>query len=69
MKDKESLASRDSWFRPVDFYIGPDGALYVIDFYRQIIDRSEFLSDSVMASGNLFAVQRFPLNFKQCQEV
>ncbi|QMW06033.1 PVC-type heme-binding CxxCH protein [Spirosoma foliorum] len=34
----EFLASTDPWFRPVNFTVGPDGALYVIDMYRQHIE-------------------------------
>src|SRR5262249_18769663 len=34
----EFLASPDSWFRPVFATTGPDGALYVCDMYRKIID-------------------------------
>ena len=30
-KTREFLASKDIWFRPVQFANGPDGALYVID--------------------------------------
>jgi putative membrane-bound dehydrogenase-like protein len=41
---KEFLASRDSWFRPVNFYIGPDGALYVIDYYRPMLEHPEWTS-------------------------
>lgn len=37
-KTKEFLASTDSWFRPTSFTVGPDGALYVIDMYRQHIE-------------------------------
>ncbi|HZT80062.1 MAG TPA: PVC-type heme-binding CxxCH protein, partial [Gemmataceae bacterium] len=33
--DSEFLASTDTWFRPVHLSIGPDGALYVLDFYRE----------------------------------
>src|SRR5690606_38714369 len=29
------FTSKDPWFRPVDFTVGPDGYLYVLDFYRQ----------------------------------
>lgn len=36
--DKEFLASTDPWFRPVNFTVGPDGYLYVIDMYRQHIE-------------------------------
>ncbi len=35
---KEFMASTDPWFRPDNFTIGPDGALYVVDFYRQHIE-------------------------------
>src|SRR5262249_30619707 len=31
------LSSSDPWFRPVDIKLGPDGALYVADFYNRII--------------------------------
>ena len=33
--------SEDNWFRPVDMEIGPDGALYVADFYNRIIGHYE----------------------------
>ena len=36
--NKEFLASKDSWFRPAGFTVGPDGYLYVIDMYRQHIE-------------------------------
>ncbi len=34
------LTSRDSWVRPVDVQVGPDGGLYVADFYEQRIDHA-----------------------------
>ncbi len=51
---KEFLASTDAWCRPVQFYIGPDGALYVIDYYREIVEHPEWMSDSVNNSGALY---------------
>lgn len=36
--DCEFLASTDPRFRPVHLTIGPDGALYVVDFYREVIE-------------------------------
>lgn len=53
-EDKEFLASTDSWFRPVNLYTGPDGALYVVDYYRQIIEHPEWMSEDVVNSGNLY---------------
>ena len=35
------LVSHDPWFRPVDIQLGPDGALYVADFYNRIIGHYE----------------------------
>jgi putative membrane-bound dehydrogenase-like protein len=53
-QQKEFLASTDPWFRPVQFYIGPDGALYVIDYYRQIVEHPEWMSEEVNRSGALY---------------
>ena len=36
--DGEFVASRDIWFRPVQFANAPDGALYVADMYREVIE-------------------------------
>ena len=35
------LVSSDPWFRPTDVQLGPDGALYVCDFYNRIIGHYE----------------------------
>ncbi len=32
---KEFLASKDAWSRPVNLYVGPDGALYMVDYYQE----------------------------------
>ncbi|NND31086.1 MAG: dehydrogenase [Saprospiraceae bacterium] len=37
-QEKEFLSSTDSWFRPANLTVGPDGYLYVIDMYRQHIE-------------------------------
>lgn len=49
----EFLRSRDAWFRPVSHYIGPDGALYVIDYYRRIIEHPEWMAKEVAESPHL----------------
>ncbi|MGZ5567450.1 MAG: PVC-type heme-binding CxxCH protein, partial [Limisphaerales bacterium] len=35
------LSSDDPWFRPVNIEFGPDGAMYVADFYNRIIGHYE----------------------------
>ncbi|QMU31660.1 c-type cytochrome [Adhaeribacter radiodurans] len=51
---KEFLASTDAWFRPVNMYTGPDGALYLVDYYRQIIEHPEWMAEDVVKSGALY---------------
>lgn len=51
---KEFLASTDAWFRPVNMYVGPDGALYVLDYYRQIIEHPEWMADDVGKSDAVY---------------
>ena len=36
-REAEFLAGKDLWFRPVDMRAGPDGAMYVLDFYNQAV--------------------------------
>jgi putative membrane-bound dehydrogenase-like protein len=43
-KDSEFLASTDPWCRPVNLANGPDGALYVVDFYRYVVDHPKFIT-------------------------
>lgn len=53
-ENKEFLASTDAWFRPVNAYVGPDGALYILDYYRQIIEHPEWMAEEVVQSGALY---------------
>ncbi|MCI0436831.1 MAG: dehydrogenase, partial [Gemmatimonadetes bacterium] len=50
----EFLASTDPWFRPVNFYAGPDGALYLIDYYRLSIEHPEWTSTHTHTSPDLY---------------
>lgn len=45
----EFLASRDNWFRPVQVRTGPDGALYVVDMYRFVIEHPRWISAERLA--------------------
>ena len=45
---KEFIASRDLWFRPVQFTNAPDGTLYAIDISRELIEGAAFLPPEFM---------------------
>ena len=40
-KREDFMTSGDSWFRPVAVHFGPDGCLYVVDWYNKIISHNE----------------------------
>jgi putative membrane-bound dehydrogenase-like protein len=44
---REFLASTDERFRPVDAKVGPDGALYIIDMYRGILQDIVFMTEEL----------------------
>src|SRR6266571_4331577 len=44
---KEFLASTDSWFHPVFTTTGPDGCLYVVDFYRKYVEHPHWVADEL----------------------
>jgi putative membrane-bound dehydrogenase-like protein len=53
----EFLASTDNWFRPVQLGNGPDGALYILDMYREVIEHPWSLPQGIkqyldLNSGN-----------------
>ena len=43
--DREFLASSDNWFRPTMLKTGPDGALWIADMYRAVIEHPEWIPD------------------------
>ena len=51
----EFLASTDRSFRPVNLSTGPDGSLYLIDMYRQVIEHPEWIPDEIEATLDLKA--------------
>jgi putative membrane-bound dehydrogenase-like protein len=52
-QDCEFLASTDTWFRPVNLTVGPDGAIYVVDFYREVIETPLSLPEDIKKRLNL----------------
>ena len=48
----EFLASPDNWFRPVMLSNGPDGALYVVDMYREEVEHPHWVPAEYMSRYN-----------------
>lgn len=64
---KEFLASTDEWFRPVFLQHGPEGALYVADMHRKVIDHPSYVPEearpkldfeSGKADGRIYRIVR-----------
>ena len=51
----EFLSSRDNWFRPTMVRTGPDGALWIADMYRLVIEHPEWISKEWQAKLDLRA--------------
>jgi putative membrane-bound dehydrogenase-like protein len=47
-KDSEFLASADNWFRPSMARPGPDGAIYVVDMYRLVLEHPEWIPTAIV---------------------
>lgn len=43
----EFIASEDNWFRPTMARMGPDGALYVVDMYRLVLEHPEWIPSEI----------------------
>ncbi len=41
LKDSEWLRSMDHWFCPIDVSFGPDGAMYILDFYTPVVAHND----------------------------
>jgi putative membrane-bound dehydrogenase-like protein len=63
----EFLASTDNWFRPAETRTGPDGALWVVDMYRFVIEHPRWISSNRLAQldvragdqqGRIYRVRR-----------
>lgn len=51
----EFLASEDHWSRFTQARMGPDGCLYVVDFYRLILEHPEWIPPQMLAHLDLYA--------------
>jgi putative membrane-bound dehydrogenase-like protein len=55
--DREFLASTDRWFRPVQVRTGPDGAIWVVDMYRYVIEHPRWIPQAALAELDVYAGQ------------
>ena len=44
---RELVASRDIWFRPVQYANAPDGCLHILDMYREVIEHPASLPQEI----------------------
>lgn len=49
--EREFVSSTDEWFRPVSLQHGPEGALYIVDMHRKVIDHPSYVPEE--ARGGL----------------
>jgi len=54
-RDSEFFASSDNWTRPVMVRTGPDGALWVADMYRFVIEHPKWIPAEQQRKVNLYA--------------
>lgn len=66
--DSEFLASRDNWFRPTMLRTGPDGALWVADMYRAVIEHPKWIPADWQEKLNLRAGQEMGRIYKVIPE-
>lgn len=52
-QENEFVASTDPWFRPVDLIDGPDGALYIVDMHRAVIEHPDWMPDELKERQDL----------------
>jgi mono/diheme cytochrome c family protein len=67
--DKEFIASTDEGFRPVNLFDGPDGAMYVVDMHRGIMQHRAYATpyyrneisakklDTILSAGRILRVK------------
>ncbi len=49
----EFFRSKDPWSRPAGLHIGPDGALYVADMVREVIEHPQWIADELEKTLNV----------------
>ena len=53
----ELLIANDTWFRPVDCLVGPDGAVYVADWYDQRASHLDPIDNWDRTNGRIYKIE------------
>ena len=51
--EMEFFRSRNPWSRPAGLHVGPDGALYIADMMREVIEHPEWIDDELEKTLNV----------------
>ncbi len=51
------LIANDTWFRPIDCLVGPDGALYVVDWYDKRANHVDPIDTWDRTNGRIYRIQ------------
>ena len=54
-RQSEFLTSTDPWFRPVQFATGWDGNLYIVDFYRKLVEDPESIPEPIKQAMDFYS--------------
>src|SRR5258706_13986878 len=57
VEEEPLLTSDDGWFRPVDLKVGPDGAIYVCDFYENRISHVDPRDTWDRSNGRIWRIR------------
>src|SRR5205085_7304344 len=57
-RETEFVRSTDNWFRPTMLKTGPDGALYIADMYRLVIEHPEWIPKDIQQRLDLRAGEK-----------
>src|SRR5439155_9700193 len=55
--DPELLRSKDRWFRPVDIKTGPDGCIYLADWYDTRLSHVSPIDDWSKTDGRIYRIR------------
>ena len=67
IEEEPLLTSDDGWFRPVDLKVGPDGAIYVCDFYETRINHVDPRDTWDRSNGRIWRIR--PVEWKPAKSV